>query len=727
MERHASFAVPRVCIDIPDQLQLPATPFEPQKAMMTPRVRSGADDPDVVPPEHQLTVLAMQLAVLEKAVSRLGTLAFIWATVVLLGGFAITLSCTDFWCITLLLLTEGARIQGRSHEVVWQQRATCLLTISLAVGHVLFQLQLLSASVCATVSLVRLVTQRYGVDAANPWTNRRAALDIFYGLALVESLLFLVEKALWQWRVGHHRLLERVAKECHLAGTERGILAIRRFFYDSYSRGLKGSIFDGLHMNLVSYADDMLTAGSHDEQSLGASILAALAESDRFADSTLRKIGMMSASTIERLIHMLSWKNTSEIGVRRSAAVVVSMLTGRKIIAVRLTGIPEATECVASLLYADLEELNLLGLTILSKLANDHDNCDKIGKTRSLLDKIISYCSIAGGGQAAPTGMRLKAVKKALLVVKRLAGTTGATGKLLRRELSDIVFTVSNVREVLQQREGEIQSELHQLAIEILTSLAIDKEAREKIGGTGGVVRELVAIFLPGKDEVRGNGRQSNAIRNEAGKALAMLALESRGNCGAIIMACGGGVERLVEALSDPIIIIGAARILRNLCTYVGDECQHPLRGVAASATKVLSTIMVEKTKILNIFLGLAAQMLRFMEPGDLRASLATARVTETALARTLLQILREYSVPCMAVPRIRRYTIELVVAMMRLDTRYMALFVESGMEGDLKRIADTTPEIECFNAFSGSVGHSRRTVSVCSLIKSAMELMKQP
>jgi hypothetical protein len=593
MERHASFSVPRVCIRIPDQLQLPATPFEPQKATMTPRVRSGADDPNVAPPEHQLTVLAMQLAVLEKAVSRLGTLAFIWATVVLLGGFAITLSCTDFWCITVLLLTEGARIQGRSHELEWHKRATCLSAVSQAVGHVLCLLQLLSASVCAAVSLVRLVTQRYGVDGGNPWTNRRAALDIFYGLALAESLLFLVEKALWQWRVGHHRLLERVAKECHLSGTALGVVAVHRFFYDSYSRGLNGSIFDGLHMNLVCYADGMLTAGSHDEQSLGVSILVALAESDRFADSTLRKIGM-SASTIEQLIQMLSWKNTSELEVRRSAAVVVSMLTGRKIIALRLTGIPGAIECVASLLYADLDELNLLGLTILSKLAHDHDNCDKIGKTRNLLDKIISYCSIAGGEQAAPTGMWLKEVKQALLVMKRLAGTTGATGKLLRRELSDIVFTVSNVREVLQQREGKIQSEVHQLAIEILTSLAIDKEAREQIGGTGGVVRELVAIFLPGKDKVRGNNGQTNAIRIEAGKALAMLALESRDNCGAIIMACGGGVERLVEALSDPVIIIGAARILRNLCAYVGDECQLPLRGVAASATKVLSNHHVQ-------------------------------------------------------------------------------------------------------------------------------------
>jgi hypothetical protein len=243
-------------------------------------------------------------------------------------------------------------------------------------------------------------------------------------------------------------------------------------------------------------------------------------------------------------------------------------------------------ESVASLLYADLDELNLLGLSILNKLARDHDNCDKIGKTRGLLDRIISYSGIVANGPA--TDMRLKAVKQSLRVVKRLASTTGTTGKLLRRELSDIVFTVSNVREVLQQQQDEKDvSELHRLAIEILTNLAMDEEAREMIGGTGGVVSTLVAMFLPEKEAVP--DRHKDAVRVEAGEALAMLALDSRRNCGAIIMAFCGGVERLVEALSDPVVVISAARILRNLCTYAGDEWQLTLRGVTAGATKVVS------------------------------------------------------------------------------------------------------------------------------------------
>ncbi|CAN6296548.1 unnamed protein product [Urochloa humidicola] len=714
MDRRVSLATRSVRVQIPDQLP---TLFEPQKAVMTPHIRASTDDDDydAAPPERRLTVLALQLALLEKAASRLGTLGFIWATVVLLGGFAITLGQTDFWCITALLLVEGARILGRSHELEWQHEATGR-RVSWAAGRVFYWLQLLSASACVALSLVRLAHQRYG-GSEEARTNRTSALDIFYGLALAEALLFLLEKALWQWRIAHHRLLERVAAECHLA-TACGAVAVRRFFYDSYARCLSGSIFGSLHMDLVSYADDLLTAGTHDEQRLGANILVALVESDRFADATLRRVGT-SASTTERLIEMLSWKNASERDVRRAAAVVVFMLTGRKLNALRVTGIPGAIESVASLLYADLDELNLLGLSILNKLARDHDNCDKIGKTRGLLDKIISYSSIANGP---------KAVKQSLRVVKRLATTTGTTGKLLRRELSDIVFTVSNIREVLQlQDQIEDTPELHLLAIEILTSLAMDEEPREMIGGTGGVASVLLSMLLPGvKEAATAPGRQKDAVRVEAGESLAMLALDSRANCGAIIAACGGGVARLVEALSNPVIIIPAARILRNLCTYAGEEWKLALRGVTAGATKVLRNIMVEKTKLLNIALGLAAQMLRFMEPGELRVSLATAGVTEAALARTLVLVLREYTRPSMVVPRIRLYTLELAIALMRSEdgARFVALFVELGLEGELRRVAETTSGLECFNVFSGSVGLNRRAVGVCSLVESARELM---
>ncbi|KAF7050735.1 hypothetical protein CFC21_059058 [Triticum aestivum] len=205
-----------------------------------------------------------------------------------------------------------------------------------------------------------------------------------------------------------------------------------------------------------------------------------------------------------------------------------------------------------------------------------------------------------------------------------------------------------------------------------------------------------------------------------------MLALENKKNCGAIILALGGRIGRLVDALNDPVVVVGAARIMHNLCSYSGDEWQLLLRGVTVGAAKVLRSITVEKDKILNIFIGLAAQMLRFMEPGELRGSLVAARVVDTVLARSLVQVLRDYSRPSMDVPRARRYTIELAMALMQSDARYVALFVELGMENELRSVAMTTSQLECFNVFSGSVGLSRRDTSVCSVVKSALELMNK-
>lgn len=116
-----------------------ATMFEPRRGLSSLEKRdSGEGDKEdsnessttVRAPEKKLTLFALRLAVLEKAATGLGTLGFIWATVVLLGGFAITLDKTDFWFITIILLIEGTRIFSRSHELEWQHQATWSITES---------------------------------------------------------------------------------------------------------------------------------------------------------------------------------------------------------------------------------------------------------------------------------------------------------------------------------------------------------------------------------------------------------------------------------------------------------------------------------------------------------------------------------------------------------------------------------------------------------------------
>lgn len=658
--------------------------FEP-RASITMRESSNVDfasptKPVVRAPEKKLTLFALRLAVLEKAATGLGTLGFIWATVVLLGGFAITLDKTDFWFITIILLIEGTRIFSRSHELEWQHQATWSIAdaglnsfralrtrshilvgkikatfksvlvlgkqsrgreirgisnannrgmseqsrmptrqwstsdvpllpyaqwvfLSKNISKLLYWLQLISATACVVLSLMKLIKHNYG-DIAKGDTdkrNRRAALSIFYGLALAEALLFLIEKAYWEWKVIFRKLLEKVNKECELG--PMGMISTKRFFYDAYSRCVNGSIFDGLKMDMVSFAMELLDSSFPDEQLIGVRILRQFSMNQRFSDDTLEKIGVNFA-VIERLVEMLNWKDPQEEEIRLSAAEILSKLAGKKQNSLRVAGIPGAMESISSLLHngrsshvSSADEIsdkkiihdrasyafwtfNHLGLVILKKLARDHDNCGKIGNTRGLLPKIIDFTHaeerLLKDEHVAQSQIQI--VKRSLQVVKMLASTTGTTGKFLRNEIAEIVFTISNIRDVL--RYGDKHPSLQKLGIEILTSLALDEDATESIGGTGGVLKELFRIFF--KQEM---GEIHNRARIAAGEALAMLALDSKSNCNRILKL--EVQEKLVTTLEIPLLRVNAARILRNLCVYSGAEGFNKLRGVAAAASTV--------------------------------------------------------------------------------------------------------------------------------------------
>lgn len=669
------------------------TMFAPQSREMTTKnsseessVSAKATGTAVRAPEKKLTLFALRLAVLEKAATGLGTLSFIWATVVLLGGFAITLEKTDFWFITIILLIEGARIFSRSRELEWQHQATWSLAdvgihsfraikfsshfVARAVkvicrpisvvkmaslhsrgedsgdseppsprrrrrqwdqkkmvptrtwtssevplfpyakwmftprnmGKILHWLQIASATTCLALSLMKLIKQDYGEVEKEDTDrrNRKSALNIFYSLALAEALLFLMEKAYWEWKVYFWKLLEEVNKECELGPA--GMVSVKRFFYDAYSKCVYGSIFDGLKMDMVSFAMELLGSNSPDEQLSGALILRKFAMSPRFSDDTLQKIGT-NISVMERLVEMLNWKNVEDEEIRLSSAEILSKLAGKKQNALRVAGIPGAMESISSLLQIsrnlpgacdeicekriifDSENygfwtFNHLGLLILKKLARDHDNCGKIGNTRGLLPKIIDFTQagerLLKDKTATPT--QILTLKRSLQVVKMLASTTGATGKELRKEISEVVFTISNIRDIL--RYGEKHTTLQCLGIDILKSLALEEEATERIGGTGGVLKELFAIFFK-----EGLQDDQSHVRTAAGEALAMLVLESKNNCHRVLRL--KMTDKLVAALQDPLLRINAARILRNLCVYSGSDSYEHLGSLTAAGPTV--------------------------------------------------------------------------------------------------------------------------------------------
>ncbi|KAL1188567.1 hypothetical protein V5N11_036318 [Cardamine amara subsp. amara] len=765
-------------------------------------------------PEKKLTLFALQLAILEKTATGIGTLGFIWATVVLLGGFAITLDGSDFWFITIILLIEGARIFSRSHELEWQHQATwtvagvgissfrairsssasllknlkqisesifkprsrettsrdCVVReetldtwkssevpllpyarwffISSTVSRLLYWLQLLSATACVVLSSYKLIRHNYG-DVHKGDTdkrNRQSALNIFYSLAFAEALLFLAEKAYWEWQVSVCNLLENVTRECEFGVT--GLISIKRFFYDSYSKCVNGSIFDGLKMDIVSFGMDLLGSNSYDEQLIGARILRQFAVTERYSEDTLEKIGI-NFPVIERLVEMLNWKDLQEEEIRRSAAEILSKLAGKKQNSLRVAGIPGAMESISSLLentrslgeapdeigekkvfhdhnlHYDFWRFNNLGLLILKKLARDHDNCGKLGNTRGLLPKIIDFTHadeiLLRDENADVARSRVLTLKRSLQLVKMLASTTGNTGKCLRREISEIVFTVSNVRDVL--RHGARYPKLQKLGIGILTNLALEAEARERIGGTGGVLNELFNIFF--KWETHGDDSNEGCVRIAAGEAIAMLVLESKSNCLHVLRL--GVIRRLVKALEVPSIRVNAARVLRNLCLYSGDECFHDLKFVKAAAPTVLKSISSEDNKLQEVMVGLAAQVFRFMSSKESSYVFMDSGIKRWQLASSLVSILKKHDKPAIKVPRIRRFVIELAIWMMEDDVENnVEVFRELGLEKELEKVLETTAELENFDVFSGTVGLSRHSSTVHSLAELALKILEE-
>ncbi|XP_010278868.1 PREDICTED: uncharacterized protein LOC104612905 [Nelumbo nucifera] len=806
---------------------LGSTIFEPQGEAPTPtgwQEMSGSSAGHA--PEKKLILFALWLATLEKAASGVGALAFIWATVVLLGGYAIKLDTTDFWFITTILLIEGTRIFSRSRELKWQHQSTSRIEeagiysfrvlkssshfivqitkavfwpvtkslphsshdrrvkestdterasnrlrrkmptriwatsdvpllpyagwvfLSRNISKLLYWLQLISATACVILSLVRLIQQDFGELNDDPdKRNQKSALNIFYGLALAEALLFLMEKAYWEWKVIYCKILEQVNDECGLG--DSGMVSIKRFFYDAYSKCINGSIFDGLKMDLVSFAMELLASDSCDEQLIGARILQKFSTNQDFSKETLQKIGI-SISVIERLVEMLNWKDPQEEEIRRCAADILSELAQKQQNSLRVAGVPGAMESISSLLctcrssngevdeicqknvicdqkFYDFSAFNLLGLRILKCLARDHDNCGKIGSTRGLLSKVIEFTHVEERllrDESVPD-FHVKTVKLSLQVVKMLASTTGNTGKVLRQKISEIVFTVSNIRNILQY--GGKQPELQRLGIEILTSLAFEEETAERIGSTGGIIKELLHIFFEQQTPIfskKETAKNQKHVRVAAGEALAMLALQSKSNCHQVLKL--GVINKFVLALEEPVFCLHSARILKNICAHIGQEpdCLLHLKEITDSAPTVLKAIASENNKIKEVMIGLAAEIFRLMTSEEADGVFDQTNIRKSSLAQELVQILLSYKYPHIRVPQIRRFIIELAIWMIRDSEENMHIFKQLGMEEELQNVIETTSELENFNIFSGTVGLSPHNTTIHSLVDSALELL---
>ncbi|KAL6857016.1 hypothetical protein ACP4OV_018398 [Aristida adscensionis] len=84
--------------------------------MARPAAAAIEESKDGNKPEKKLNDLVFWLAFFERAGNAVGTLAFVWATVVLLGGFCEKLNAMDFWFSTVMIFIEATRVRGYCQE-----------------------------------------------------------------------------------------------------------------------------------------------------------------------------------------------------------------------------------------------------------------------------------------------------------------------------------------------------------------------------------------------------------------------------------------------------------------------------------------------------------------------------------------------------------------------------------------------------------------------------------
>ncbi|KAK9144937.1 hypothetical protein Sjap_004840 [Stephania japonica] len=223
--------------------------------------------------------------------------------------------------------------------------------------------------------------------------------------------------------------------------------------------------------------------------------------------------------------------------------------------------------------------------------------------------------------------------------------------------------------------------------MQILTSLVLEDDAKERIGSTGGILKEQLEIFFN-----QGRPETHDTERVVAGETLALLAFESEQNCHWILKL--NIVEKLVSSFENRAFRKGSARILSNLFACAGSDCFKQLKGVTAAATTlVLQATMPEQNKLQELMLGLATLVFRFMTPQKLSDVFKQTGVEEINLAMKLVEILQLNQYPSVMAPRIRRFTIELIIWMTRSEQSHIYVFRELGMEQELENVMETTLE----------------------------------
>ncbi|EEE67725.1 hypothetical protein OsJ_25405 [Oryza sativa Japonica Group] len=700
----------------------------------------------VAAPEKWLNRFVRVVALMERTGNALGTLAFTWATVILLGGYPTVLdSKNDYWFTTVIVFIEAARMfssDKSDYQLFFRARDSRLemIVIDICAAIILSfgNLHIPAALVRVSLAGYRLAEHNYfGVDDQK---NFGESLTIFYSMVLGQGILYIVAGILEVFSFIPRRTLVRRGGFTGQWGVE----SVNLYYTYAFEKNMEGGVFAAKRISLSNFAMDSINSDLSKKQLYGIRMMHIFLQRDPTRAQLLEKL-TTSTQTMARLISMLGWTSRNDhTTIRLYAAKVTAELAK----SLRVVTVPGTMYLVSTLLDTDrkpkrrhplLDEDDdrdpLFVDTVESQeksqdaagdqgqkqgLAGcDQNNSVEIDRVTDLIPKIIGFTSFTSATVNSEEQKVL--LKSSLKVLQRLTSIEGEIGITLRHKISKHPFLLRNLAEILG--DNSITPELRKLVAEILRNLAIDRDARQEIGQIQVLITRLMKAFL------NCNGPSStNAdclLPKVAGQALAMLASENVDNC--LVMSKEpefiNKLRNMILIHDDNKYIYVAASLLRNLCMHAQPELmESDLKGLSHILPAVLERIMDAEGPELEILIGLSSQICKVL-PEEFSQELEHRQIKRRFIER-LVDLLNANMKPSAHCPGIRRVILEQSIYMMECNSHYANCFNEYQMMDALSIVELTSSRAENYMVFLGDAGFMECRKPLLALVDRTKELM---
>uniref|UniRef100_A0A0D3GUD4 BLE2 protein n=1 Tax=Oryza barthii TaxID=65489 RepID=A0A0D3GUD4_9ORYZ len=340
---------------------------EEHRVQIAARARSDRQD-KVAAPEKWVNCFVRVVTLMERTSNALGTLAFTWATVVLLGGYPVVLdSHGDFWFATAIVFLEAARMFSRNNRFDYQLffRTRGAFSFRSLGGNGLIAIVYFSAAKVAIVvrevqdgafiliiimipaaivreELARMRLTRHDYIGVGEKTNLGQSLTILYSMVLGQGILYIVTGML---EVFSFIPLRSLVRRAGFTG-QWGVESVNLYYEYAFDKYMEGGVFAPKRINLSNFAIDSINSDLSKNQLYGIQMMHTFLQRDPTRAKLLEKL-TTSMQTKARLINMLDWTDGNQhTTIRLYAAKVMAEFAK----SLRVVTVPGAMQLVSTLL-----------------------------------------------------------------------------------------------------------------------------------------------------------------------------------------------------------------------------------------------------------------------------------------------------------------------------------------------------------------------------------------